>query len=95
MKLKWLAEFEKYGADTVKREQKSPAVLINDWYIAAEHQRNYRSLILRDKRGEIPRQLSHPKLSPLSESDEDKGWHYRIYLSPEEFEELVQNHLLK
>lgn len=81
---------QRYGLVDLKLDQRSPTFQFARWRIAAEHQRQYRSVVLRWLgKGRPPVRPSNAAVVPAS--DAEKGWHFRCRVSPSELETLLRS----
>jgi hypothetical protein len=91
LRAQWLEEFEalsKFGTDFA-RNLKSPQITYKGWRLGAEHQRNYRTIIIRRPTGTILKDcpVGWEECPP---SDKSKNWDYRVQILPNEFKVFIQ-----
>lgn len=92
-KSQWLKEVESVAKDFAIDERsfglKSPQFTFGKWRIGIEHQKNFKSVILkwREEREKAPDPLENWIICP--NSDKEKGWCYRVKLEPHQLRTLL------
>lgn len=93
----WLKAFDQLERDGIVIAEKrlnyqSPEIVIGSWCIGAEHQRSFRSIVLRWKG---PGPLPSPPLGAFTtpQSDQGKDWPYRAKLVPNQLHDFVKSSL--
>jgi len=80
------------GVKDLRLELKSPQFTYYQWVVGAEHQKNFKSVVLKrcDATDPAP-DLSCEWIKPCPTGDKKKGWDYRVKLKPEELARLLNS----
>ena len=93
LKSKWLGELDAlkgiHDIREVDASLKSPQFTLGKWRIAIEHQRKFRSVVLKWLGATETKPSRHERWSVCSPSDQQKGWDYREYMKAGDLASLL------